>query len=80
MGGKWGIFGQKETCNIPTTDGGKVCSDSRDCQGSCLADVTQNDLTKGAVTIQGKCTPWKITQGCLALVRDGKVYNILCTE
>ena len=40
-GGKWGQFGlfPKEQCNKPTTDSGKECTDSKQCQVACVTQV-----------------------------------------
>ena len=39
-GGSWsqvGLPGSPPTCDLPTTDAGRACSDSIDCEGECLA-------------------------------------------
>jgi hypothetical protein len=87
QGGKWGRIGlaPREECNLPTTDAGKVCSDSSECEGMCVANLSREDydrVTKNRVVIdaKGKCTPWRIVVGCLAIVTDGKVNGILCID
>jgi len=40
--GKWakiGLFPEEE-CNLPTSDAGRECSDVSQCEGTCLADLT----------------------------------------
>jgi len=37
-GGHWGRSGFVLLCNFETGDGGKVCSDARQCVGDCLVD------------------------------------------
>jgi hypothetical protein len=39
QGGRWEVLGFSGAgCNLPTLDGGKPCSDSRECEGLCLVD------------------------------------------
>lgn len=38
-GGRWDVLGiNGPGCNLPTTDGGKICQKSEDCQSACLGD------------------------------------------
>jgi len=87
QGGKWGRIGPspRESCNLPTSDAGKVCSDSSECEGGCVANLSRADQDritrdKAVIETQGKCTPWRIVVGCMALVTDGKVRGILCVD
>lgn len=85
--GKWAKIGPApvESCNLPTSDGGKECTDTSECEGTCLAALSneeQNLVMREKKTIQtkGKCTPWVITVGCQARVQNGKVNGILCID
>ena len=85
LGGRWGSIGLSlnEKCNLPTSDAGKECSNSAECEGSCIAELSEEDWDKavrGIVYTKGKCTAWKITVGCQAFVEDGKVEGILCVD
>lgn len=87
QGGKWGRIGlaPRDACNLPTSDAGQICSDSSECEGACVADLSRADydrVTKNKVIIDsaGKCTPWRIVVGCLAVVTDGKVNGIMCID
>ncbi|MBI5032993.1 MAG: hypothetical protein HZB51_20925 [Chloroflexi bacterium] len=87
QGGKWGKIGLSPTeqCNLPTPDAGKVCSDSSDCAGMCIANLSQTDYDrvwkdKTVIQTNGKCTPWRITVGCVPQVTNGKVQGILCID
>ncbi|MDE3090102.1 MAG: hypothetical protein KGJ80_12035 [Chloroflexota bacterium] len=87
QGGKWGRIGlaPTESCNLPTSDGGQVCSDSSECEGLCIADLSPADrdrLIRNKVTIEtkGRCARWRITVGCIPLVAEGKVKAILCLD
>ncbi|OGZ16074.1 MAG: hypothetical protein A3H76_01445 [Candidatus Lloydbacteria bacterium RIFCSPLOWO2_02_FULL_54_12] len=73
-GGAWGRTGVsiREECNLPTKDGGEVCTDYSECEGTCVGEA-------GATS--GKCTGWTITKGCYAVVRNGKAdERALCTD
>ena len=87
QGGKWSRIGlaPRESCNLPTLDAGKVCSDSSECEGACLADLSRADQDrirkdKAVIETQGKCTPWRIVVGCTAPVTGGKVKDIMCVD
>jgi len=88
-GGKWKAVGiyPNEICNLPTTDGGKKCSSSNDCEGSCLAvDLTEEQrrsLMRGEkveIEVKGECTSWLRNFGCIGFVEDGKVDRFLCLD
>ncbi len=89
QGGKWGRIGPSpvESCNLRTSDGGQVCSDSSECEGLCIAELSPQDyervrMSGGKVVIEtkGKCAPWRITVGCNPVVTSGKVKGIMCID
>jgi len=85
LGGQWGRLGlaPEEECNLPTSDAGKVCSDWDDCEGACIAELSQDDLDNApevVVYTEGKCSAWRIIVGCHAFVEDGRVHGILCVD
>jgi len=69
-GGKWGLFGIAliERCNLPTSDGGKTCTDRSQCEGLCLAENVNSTV--------GKCTAWRMTFGCVNILENGTVMTI----
>jgi hypothetical protein len=82
-GGIWGIIGlsKEEKCNLPTSDSGKICSDSEECKGSCIAEVSEKEyksLRGGDSKIQrkGKCSEYEINVGCLPFVNKGSIHMI----
>jgi hypothetical protein len=85
-GGSWGPIGLSETlaCVMPTADGGQECSDSSECQGACVAELTQDEyatLGKGTpIYKKGKCTFSTSPVGCRAYVINGKVDSMLCVD
>jgi len=85
-GGEWraaGIFPQK-ICILPTIDGGRLCRDDGECEGSCLADLTQAEkdrvISGRRVKAEGTCTPVIPVFGCQAVVEKGYVEGILCLD
>ncbi|MEW5870381.1 MAG: hypothetical protein AB1894_13990 [Chloroflexota bacterium] len=86
LGGKWGTVGPSpyEVCNLPTSDAGKLCTDSDACESGCVADLTQEQFDQvfrqGAVIrTNGQCAAWHILVGCIPFVEDG-VVQIICMD
>jgi hypothetical protein len=85
-GGRWGPAGlfPKPICRIPTHDAGRVCADTGECEGLCLAALTpaQRDLLNKRQKLQilGKCTPYAPMFGCMAIVKAGFVSGIMCRD
>lgn len=85
-GGAWGPAGifPQPICRMPTTDAGRACSDDGECQGSCLADLTEAQrrqvLNGQRVRALGQCTSAVQTFGCQARVEKGYVTAILCLD
>lgn len=84
LDGIWGPQGLAGpvACNLPTFDAGKPCYDSMDCQGSCLAEVSQQDVDDagGVLKIKGTCSRYYIVGGCQFRVEKGNVYGMLCID
>jgi hypothetical protein len=59
--------GQVKGCNLPTSDAGKLCMDSSECESACVLDK---------VTGKNKCYGWKIFKGC------GKIVSkqVICLD
>ena len=85
-GGIWGRLGLigKEQCNEKTSDGGTVCQDSSECEGDCIAELSEEQkesLRKGtALKVSGRCTERKLNFGCLPFVHQGSIGAILCKD
>jgi len=85
-GGRWGPAGlfPKPICRIPTHDGGRICGDTGECEGLCLAALTpaQRDLLikRQKLQLLGKCTPAVPLFGCMAIVKQGFVTGLLCRD
>lgn len=85
-GGLWDSFGlfPRKICRVPTRDGGRACADTEECEGTCLASLTreQVDLLRKHMTLRmlGTCTPHVPVFGCMAMVERGIVSRMLCLD
>jgi len=73
-GGNWTTLGlpypgKPKVCDLKAADFGKVCSDSTECQGSCVA----RDNIAGGVKASGTCSAYVSNFGNVRLVEHGKV-------
>jgi hypothetical protein len=73
-GGNWTTLGlpypgKPKVCDLKATDSGKVCSDSSQCQGSCIAP----DSVASGVKASGTCSAYVSNFGNVKLVEHGKV-------
>ncbi len=84
LGGHWGRFGAEaiELCNFDTTDAGKICTDSSQCQAYCLADIDELSQTEPyggqAVATSGYCASQTLLTGCNVIVLEGWARGIVC--
>ncbi|WP_143526018.1 hypothetical protein [Rhodanobacter sp. C05] len=68
-GGNWGALGLFSVgCNVKTTDSGKICSNSNDCQGVCLAPAGSGNGDKA----KGTCSAYTADFGRTSRVEHGK--------
>jgi len=69
-GGAWEKFGANkvERCNPKTTDAGKRCTDTAQCQGACF--VTSPNATYGF------CSEYRYFSGCFDGMYQGKVSGL----
>ena len=94
QGGRWEVLGYSGPgCNLPTTDGGKPCSNSDECESACLAadesavradGFTPNlqridELNAQGGDLPGACSPWQETFGCHVWLQNGR-YAVLCAD
>ena len=73
-GGNWTTLGlpyagEPKVCDLKATDSGKVCSDSSECQGSCIA----LDSIASGVKTSGTCSAYLSNFGNVKLLAHGKV-------
>lgn len=73
-GGNWTTLGltypgKPRVCDLKATDSGKVCSDSNECQGSCVAP----DSVPNGAKASGTCSAYVSNYGNVRLVEHGKV-------
>lgn len=69
---------QSWQCVINFTDAGKICTDSSQCQGSCLGGAA-TDMTPGTATT-GVCQANSNRFGCTTPVENGKAGHTLCID
>jgi len=85
-GGIWGPAGifPNPICKMPTHDGGRLCADTGEYDGLCLAALTRarRDLFNKRQKLQvlGKCTPYAPIFGCMAIVKKGFGTEIICRD
>jgi hypothetical protein len=87
-GGIWWKLGPQGeyVCNMPTSDAGKKCLDSDECEGSCIPELSEDEINKllenvEVIQAKGKCTAWKIdSSGCHYFVENGEVGPRLCID
>jgi hypothetical protein len=96
QGGRWDILGfNGPGCNLPTTDGGKSCSDSKECESACLAnsdeiwkkaesglrfpDSERIDEINAQGKVIGACSNWRANFGCHVWVEEGQ-YAYICVD
>ena len=70
-----GLPGGGKSCAVRTNDRHKICTDSSQCQGSC---VVADSVPIGAKAI-GSCSEWVANFGCFRLIKDGQVSE-LCAD
>lgn len=84
LGGIWGPHGitQPNSCNLPAHDAGMSCYDSIQCEGECIADVSQQDIDDagGVLKTNGACSNYLIIGGCKMTVMKGSVYGMMCID
>jgi hypothetical protein len=68
-----GVFGQhgidpNPKCVCRTTDAGKKCRGKADCEGDCIGDLGDNDVTEAGPPPRGfwigRCSEMRTTFGC----------------
>lgn len=82
--GTWAPIGtdQKPSCNLQTQDKDRVCSDSDQCQGACLLNLSPQDRDKATdnpYKTKGICSEWVIVVGCKTFVESG-MTKVICID
>ena len=77
-GGKWGILGFGTIgCNPRTQDGGTICIDMHQCEGTCivpdLPKTSMDEISTYAGT--GICTTHRYYLGCIVVMKQGNAFN-----
>lgn len=69
---------QAYRCVIQFSDAGKACSDSSECQGSCLNSDTA--ITAGTTNVKGTCAATDSPFGCRQTIEGGVAKGFLCID
>lgn len=65
-------FLKKTGCNEPTSDKGKICNDSSECESACVSDRSSPS--------GGRCYGYRFFFGCGKRVASGGRVAILCID
>ena len=75
--GEWAAHGMTGTmsCLCPTADGGKRCRDGVECQGECVTDGADHEVTAAGPPalgfFVGKCSRFRTMYGCHRVIASG---------
>jgi hypothetical protein len=83
-GGEWavhGLLGAQHgamSCLCPTRDGGKRCRDGVECQGECVTDGADHEVTAAGPPpvgfFVGTCSRFRTTYGCHRVIASGALH------
>lgn len=80
LGGTWDRFSTEtmdSQCAVPTSDGGKVCTDHSQCEGLCVA---VKEVEPGA-RAAGQCrSSYNLVGRCDIRIVRGRAENRLCID
>lgn len=83
-GGEWMQGNRPQPyCNMLADDAGVECTDSSECEGLCLATLTekeQEQVLDEEIKRNGKCSKYKTVTGCTYPVNNGKVSGLVCSD
>ena len=79
-GGKYIKQGRSQMyrCLQQFSDGGKSCSDSSECQGSCTSSDTA--IEAGTPNVTGTCAANDSPFGCRQIIEGGVAKGFLCVD
>jgi hypothetical protein len=63
-------------CVFPTSDGGKLCRDARDCEFECWGPF----YAESGTPVVGRCADWPIGFGCHNRVKNGRASGRICID
>ena len=68
-------------CVVPYADAGEACTDSSECEGRCLVDLTNTDANPAVgSSATGICEADTDPCGCWYEVLDGTTQQGLCAD
>jgi hypothetical protein len=79
-GGRWGSVGipgnpYPPECTLATSDSGKICKNTEDCQGYCVVPGEISPTPSRSYS-QGICSDHYPMFGCVTYLQDGKVISM----
>jgi len=81
--GRWGQFAltEGEQCILPTSDAGKICSSSKECEGMCIAGLSEEEKHRiineeKVIKTTGRCSFWDHDYGLIDFVENGKLFMV----
>jgi hypothetical protein len=66
-------------CVMPYSDGGKPCTDKKECQGQCRYEG-QGETPSPGTKVTGACQRTTDPCGCFGIVAEGKLEAMLCVD
>lgn len=80
-GGTWGAAGLFGTlsCNVPTKDAGKVCTDNSQCEAGCVY-IGLEKAEADNVGQQGTCKAYTSPFGCWSYITNGVIKPGICVD
>jgi hypothetical protein len=85
--GTWGRSGgpirsnERYFCFLPSSDGGKACTSSKEClAGTCLSRKQFPDSEPVGSKTKGICATYAYVGGCVARVEDGRAQPMICVD
>ncbi len=70
---------QLPVCVVSYPDAGKVCTDSSECKGRCLASEEITDYSASG-DVKGRCEADNSVFGCTAEIKNGKADIATCVD
>lgn len=80
-GGQWHRGFVRDYCALPTHDGGRSCSDTRDCDGVCLAPEGRSTPLVSTTSVSphpliGICSAYDDIRGCHTHIQNGALVQV----
>jgi len=77
---KWSFWQRFPGCDLPYSDGGKICNDPSDCESNLCLYTGNNPVVDASAN--GECAKWRSTS-CVNhyyFIEKGKIVKQMCVE